>query len=170
MEGIHPALALAIALAVGVLAQSVARHLRVPGIVLLLLLIAGATLGPDGLGRGRPRDFGDGLHVIVDLAVAVILFEGGLNLEIAELVFEEREESDGSEAPVSSRGGDRFVMLAVQRGEKTEPMSHEHSAKDGDLVTVALHTLEREEALAELAELGWVVVEASTPVPAEATM
>lgn len=129
MEGIHPALALAIALAVGVLAQSVARHLRVPGIV--LLLIAGATLGPDGLGRGRPRDFGDGLHVIVDLAVAVILFEGGLNLEIAELVFEEREESDGSEAPVSSRGGDRFVMLAVQRGEKTEPMSRAHSAKNG---------------------------------------
>ena len=83
MEGIHPALALALALAIGVLAQSMARHLRLPGIVLLLL--AGWTLGPDGLGWVRPRDFGDGLFVIVDLAVAVILFEGGLNLQISRL-------------------------------------------------------------------------------------
>ena len=83
MEGIHPALALALALAIGVLAQSVARHLRVPGIV--LLLIAGATLGPDVLGWIRPRDFGDGLMIIVDLAVAVILFEGGLNLQLSRL-------------------------------------------------------------------------------------
>ncbi len=94
-------------------------------------------------------------------------------LEIAELIFEERAGGDESEEagpPVTPRGGDRYVMLAVQRGEKTEPMSRAHSAKNGDLVTVALHTLEREEALAELAELGWVVVEASTPAPAEATM
>ena len=83
MDEIDPALALAVALAVGVLAQSVARHLRVPGIVLLLL--AGASLGPDGLGWVRPRDLGDGLLIIVDLAVAVILFEGGLNLEVSRL-------------------------------------------------------------------------------------
>ena len=83
MEGIHSALALTLALAVGVLAQSVARHLRVPGIVLLLL--AGAALGPDVLGWIRPRDLGDGMLIIVDLAVAVILFEGGLNLQLARL-------------------------------------------------------------------------------------
>ncbi len=36
-----------LALAVGIFAQSVSRHLRIPEIVLLLL--AGACLGPDGL-------------------------------------------------------------------------------------------------------------------------
>jgi NhaP-type Na+/H+ or K+/H+ antiporter len=79
----HSALALTLALAVGVLAQSVARHLRVPGIVLLLL--SGATFGPDLLGWIRPRDLGDGMLIIVDLAVAVILFEGGLNLQVSRL-------------------------------------------------------------------------------------
>ena len=74
---------LVLALLVGVLAQSVARHLRLPGIV--VLLIAGAGLGPDLLGWIQPQALGDGLFTIVDLAVAVILFEGGLNLEISRL-------------------------------------------------------------------------------------
>ncbi|MFQ5415749.1 MAG: cation:proton antiporter [Myxococcota bacterium] len=83
MEGAHPALTVVLALAVGIFAQSVARHLRLPGIV--LLLFSGAALGPDGLGWVQPRSLGDGLFAIVDLAVAVILFEGGLNLEIRRL-------------------------------------------------------------------------------------
>ena len=76
-------LMLTLALAAGVLAQSVARHIHVPGIV--LLLIVGASLGPDGLAWVRPRSLGEGLFGIVDLAVAVILFEGGLNLDITRL-------------------------------------------------------------------------------------
>ena len=83
MEGAHPALTLVLALAVGILAQAVARHVRVPGIV--ILLVAGVALGPDGLGWVQPLALGDGLFAIVDLAVAVILFEGGLNLEISRL-------------------------------------------------------------------------------------
>ncbi len=83
MEVSHPGLTVAIALAAGVLAQSVARHVRVPGIV--VLLVAGALLGPDGLGAVDPRALGDGLLAIVDIAVAVILFEGGLNLDISRL-------------------------------------------------------------------------------------
>ena len=79
----QPAFTLVLALAVGILVQSLARHLRVPGIV--LLLFAGACLGPDGLGWIVPRSLGEGLLVIVNLAVAVILFEGGLNLEISRL-------------------------------------------------------------------------------------
>lgn len=79
----HPALTLVLALAVGIFAQSVSRHLRIPGIVLLLL--AGAFLGPDGLAWIDPRSLGLGLVAVVDLAVAVILFEGGLNLEISRL-------------------------------------------------------------------------------------
>lgn len=79
----HPGFTLALALAAGILAQATARHLRVPGIV--LLLAAGAGLGPDGLGWVHPQALGDGLIATVELAVALILFEGGLNLEISRL-------------------------------------------------------------------------------------
>ncbi|HXV35828.1 MAG TPA: sodium:proton antiporter [Myxococcota bacterium] len=75
-------------MAVGILAQSVSRHLRVPGIV--LLLFAGACLGPDGLAWIDPHALGAGLIAVVDLAVAVILFEGALNLEISRLRREQR--------------------------------------------------------------------------------
>ncbi len=71
-------LTLAIALAAGMVAQALARHLRLPGIV--LLLAAGAALGPEGAGVVRPATLGDNLHSLVGFAVAVILFEGGLNL------------------------------------------------------------------------------------------
>jgi len=85
----HPAaLTLVLALAVGIFVQSVSRHLRIPGIVLLLL--AGTCLGPDGLGWIEPRSLGVGLVAVVDLAVAVILFEGGLNLEISRLRREQK--------------------------------------------------------------------------------
>ncbi len=87
MDGGHPAFTLALALAVGIVAQATARHLRIPGIV--VLLVAGAALGPDGFGWVQPRSLGDGLLLVVDLAVAVILFEGGLNLEIKRLRLEQ---------------------------------------------------------------------------------
>lgn len=78
-----PRLTFALALLAGMLAQAIARHLKLPGIV--LLLFAGVLLGPDGLGWVRPRELGDGLFAIVDFAVAIILFEGGLNLEMSRL-------------------------------------------------------------------------------------
>ena len=67
------------ALAAGIICQVTARHLRIPGIV--LLLGAGVALGPDGLDVVRPTLLGHDLHVIVGFATAVILFEGGLSLE-----------------------------------------------------------------------------------------
>lgn len=83
MVGAHPAFTIVLALAVGIVAQSMARHIRTPGIV--VLLVAGAALGPDGLGWVQPDALGEGLISIVHLAVAVILFEGGLNLDISRL-------------------------------------------------------------------------------------
>lgn len=80
---VHPAFTLVLALALGVLAQASARHLRIPGIVLLLLV--GAGVGPDGLDWVHPEALGEGLFAIVELSVAIILFEGGLNLEISRL-------------------------------------------------------------------------------------
>ncbi|MDH3745145.1 MAG: cation:proton antiporter [Acidobacteriota bacterium] len=79
----EPALTLALAMAAGMAAQVLARHLRVPGIV--LLLAAGVLLGPDLLNVVQPATLGDALHVLVGFAVAVILFEGGMNLNLRRL-------------------------------------------------------------------------------------
>ncbi|YAF95903.1 MAG: cation:proton antiporter [Nodularia sp. CChRGM 3473] len=67
----------------GISAQVLAAYFRLPSIVLLLLL--GILLGSDGLGLLHPHLLGTGLEVIVALATAIILFEGGLNLDLREL-------------------------------------------------------------------------------------
>ena len=76
-------LTVALALLAGMLAQVLARHLRLPGIV--LLLAAGVLLGPDAANVIQPASLGSTLHVIVGFGVAVILFEGGLNLDVRRL-------------------------------------------------------------------------------------
>ncbi len=78
-----PALAVAVALAAGVTAQVVARLLDVPGIVLLLGL--GVLLGPEVLGIVQPAALGPAMHTLVGLAVSVILFEGGMSLDLRRL-------------------------------------------------------------------------------------
>ena len=78
-----PSFTFAIALGIGVACQLVARHSRVPSIV--LLLAAGVVLGPDLIGWVVPEALGDGLLSIVSIAVAIILFEGGLNLDMRRL-------------------------------------------------------------------------------------
>jgi NhaP-type Na+/H+ or K+/H+ antiporter len=83
MEQMDPSFTFALALGAGVVAQLIAGHLRVPSIV--PLLGAGVILGPDGLGLVLPRSLGEGLFPLVSLAVAVILFEGGLNLDLRRL-------------------------------------------------------------------------------------
>lgn len=72
-----------LALAIGVIAQVVARHLRIPGIVALLMV--GFVLGPDVAGLLHPEDLGAALDVLVGFSVAVILFDGGLNLNIKRM-------------------------------------------------------------------------------------
>lgn len=79
----NPALTIAIALAAGMISQAVAHHLRIPGIV--LLLAAGLSLGPDGAGIVRPGSLGPALNILTGFAVAVILFEGGMNLKFRRL-------------------------------------------------------------------------------------
>jgi len=65
------------------LAQALARHLRIPGIV--LLLAAGVLLGPDMAGVVQPQSLGPALQVLVGYAVAIVLFEGGMNLDLRRL-------------------------------------------------------------------------------------
>ncbi|MDH4023661.1 MAG: cation:proton antiporter, partial [Gammaproteobacteria bacterium] len=80
---VNPGLTIALALVAGLTAQTAAHHLRLPGIV--LLLVTGALLGPDALAIIRPDEVRAALPHLVSFAVAVILFEGGLNLEIRRL-------------------------------------------------------------------------------------
>ncbi len=79
----NPVLTIALALAAGMIAHVAARHLQVPGIVLLLL--TGVLLGPEVAGVVRPETMGRSLLDLVGMAVAIILFEGGLNLSVHRL-------------------------------------------------------------------------------------
>jgi NhaP-type Na+/H+ or K+/H+ antiporter len=72
-----------IAVFAGITAQVLAAYLKLPSIV--LLLVFGILLGSDALGLLHPHLLGTGLEVIVALATAIILFEGGLNLDLREL-------------------------------------------------------------------------------------
>ncbi|MEA5596207.1 cation:proton antiporter [Rivularia sp. UHCC 0363] len=76
-------LQMVIAVVAGISAQVLAAYLKVPSIVFLLLF--GIFLGSDGIGLLHPHLLGIGLEVIVALATAIILFEGGLDLELREL-------------------------------------------------------------------------------------
>lgn len=79
----NPALTVGLAMGAGVLAQALARHLLMPGIV--VLLAAGVLLGPDVAGVIQPEALGPALGMLVGFAVAVILFEGGMHLDLGRL-------------------------------------------------------------------------------------
>lgn len=83
----HPALAIALTTAVvlmaGVGAHVLARRAGLPAI--LFLLGAGLLLGPGVLGVVDPAIFGEGGRAIVALAVAIIVFEGGLSIDLGHL-------------------------------------------------------------------------------------
>jgi NhaP-type Na+/H+ or K+/H+ antiporter len=84
MHPIDSALAtFAIAAVVGLFAQVLSHRWRIPAIVPLLAL--GMLLGPSALDVLRPYALGGGLAIIVKLAVAVILFDGALNLRLGDL-------------------------------------------------------------------------------------
>ncbi|EFL90826.1 sodium:proton antiporter [Ahrensia sp. R2A130] len=69
--------------AAGIAAQWVAWRLRIPAIA--LLLVAGFLLGPV-FGYLDPKgDFGDLYKPVIGLAVAIVLFEGGLTLNFSEI-------------------------------------------------------------------------------------
>ncbi|HEY9698650.1 MAG TPA: cation:proton antiporter [Trichocoleus sp.] len=76
-------LQIVLAVIAGIGAQVLADFLKVPSIVVLLLF--GMLMGADGIGILHPNWLGNGLEVIVSLSVALILFEGGLNLNLREL-------------------------------------------------------------------------------------
>ncbi|MDJ0774283.1 MAG: cation:proton antiporter [Mastigocoleus sp. MO_167.B18] len=82
-ESFEITLQMVITIVAGISAQVLAAYLKLPGIVFLLLF--GILLGSDGIGLLHPQMLGTGLEVIVALATAIILFEGGLDLDLREL-------------------------------------------------------------------------------------
>jgi NhaP-type Na+/H+ or K+/H+ antiporter len=85
----HPTLfQAALVLAAGMASQALAERLHLPSIVLLLLV--GVAMGPEGLGWIDPSVFGSGKDDLVSLAVIVILFEGGLSLDLTRLRSQQR--------------------------------------------------------------------------------
>lgn len=73
----------AVVLTVGAAGQLLSRRLAVPAI--LFLLGAGIVLGPDGLALVRPEVYGEGLRALIAVAVAVIVFEGALLIDVPHL-------------------------------------------------------------------------------------
>ena len=51
--------------------------------------------------------------------------------------------------------GERFVVLALNRRERVQPMSMSKKPQKGDEAIVAIHTPEREEAFRILEAMGW---------------
>jgi NhaP-type Na+/H+ or K+/H+ antiporter len=77
------------AVALGILAQVIAHRWHLPALVILLLF--GILFGVDGLNIVKATALGDGLNILVKLAVAIILFDGALNLNLRSLRESARE-------------------------------------------------------------------------------
>ncbi|NDV99555.1 sodium:proton antiporter [Salipiger sp. PrR002] len=83
MGGIDPILGFALVGALGVGSQWLAWRMKLPAIV--VMLVAGLAIGP-GLGILDPHgDFGELMEPMLAIAVAIILFEGGLTLNFQGL-------------------------------------------------------------------------------------
>ncbi|MBC1239762.1 sodium:proton antiporter [Nostoc sp. 2RC] len=82
-ESLQITILISVTVLAGISAQVLASYFQIPSIVLLLLF--GITLGRDGFNFLNPSLLGVGLEVIVSLSVALILFEGGLNLQLGEV-------------------------------------------------------------------------------------
>lgn len=82
-ESLPITILISVTVVAGIAAQVLAGYFHIPSIVLLLLF--GILLGRDGLTFLDPSLLGVGLEVVVSLSVALILFEGGLNLQLGEL-------------------------------------------------------------------------------------
>lgn len=73
---------LCFAVGAGCFLTTLSRKLHLPTLVLLLL--GGFLLGPEGFNFFDPKALGDFLPIFISLAVAIILFEGGLTLDLKE--------------------------------------------------------------------------------------
>ncbi|WP_458790335.1 cation:proton antiporter [Yoonia sp. MH D7] len=112
-EAMAPVMAFALVGALGVGSQWAAWRLRMPAIVLMLL--AGIIVGPV-LGVFDPaRDIGPLMGPIISIAVAIILFEGGLTLNFHSL-------------QDSEKGVRRLVFIGAPLGWITSALALHYAA------------------------------------------
>lgn len=74
---------LAVVTFIGILAHMLGKILKIPSIV--FLLSAGVILGPEVTGIIEPERFGSGIELLVGLSVAIIVFDGGLDIDLRRL-------------------------------------------------------------------------------------
>lgn len=67
-----------LALLLGTASYALARRLKIPPI--LFYILVGIGMGPSGAGLVDPGRLGDALATLIEVGVAIILFEGGLSL------------------------------------------------------------------------------------------
>jgi len=67
-----------LSLVIGIFTSVLTRRLKMPAVP--FFIAAGFAAGPVGFGLIQPASLGDGLLVLVEIGVAIILFEGGLSL------------------------------------------------------------------------------------------
>ncbi len=79
---IHGLQTIILALVFGVASYTLARKLSIPAI--LFYLLAGMASGPMGFGVINTHELGPALLPLVEIAVAIVLFEGGLSLKSRE--------------------------------------------------------------------------------------
>ncbi|WP_143144884.1 cation:proton antiporter domain-containing protein [Mariprofundus micogutta] len=82
-ETASPTTTFVVAVLVATAAQMLAHRMRFPPI--LLWLLAGMALGPFGLHALHVESMEAALHTLIELGLAIILFEGGLSLNLKEL-------------------------------------------------------------------------------------
>ena len=105
----HLATKIAIIGIAGIAAQWIAWRLRIPGIAMLLL--AGFILGPVTGYLDPAQSFGDLYRPMIALAVAVILFEGGLTLNFSEI-----KETSGGVRRIVLIGGPLVWLFSTLAG------------------------------------------------------
>lgn len=108
-----PVMAFALVGALGVGSQWLAWRLRMPAIV--LMLVAGVLIGPVTGVFNPARDIGPLMSPIISIAVAIILFEGGLTLNFHTL-------SD------AAKGVRRLVFIGAPLGWLTSTMALRYGA------------------------------------------
>ena len=118
-SGLAPVLGFALVGALGVGSQWLAWRLRMPAIV--LMLAAGLLVGP-GLGLLDPaRDFGKLVEPMIAIAVAIILFEGGLTLNLHSLAMRPRACGGWSSSARRSAGRLRPPRCTGSRASRGRP-------------------------------------------------
>lgn len=75
--------ALVVVMIIGVFSHMLAKILKVPSIV--FLLIAGVVLGPEVTGIIQAGSFGNGIELLVGFSVAIIVFDGGLDIDVRQI-------------------------------------------------------------------------------------